>query len=78
MYKKVRRILAAAAVIFLVGLYIAAVIAALTGSGMSSALFKASIFCSVVIPAGVYGFLLIPRLAAERKKDKTEQDKEKE
>ena len=75
MYHKIRRILAAAAVIFLLGLYLAAFISAVTGSGISSVLFKASIFCSVVIPAGVYGFLLVLRAASERKSNKQPQKK---
>jgi len=78
MYHKSRRILAAAAVIFLGGLYLAAFISAVSGSGISSVLFKASIFCSVVIPAGVYGFLLVLRAATEHKSDKQLREKAQE
>ena len=73
MYQKIRRLLALAAVLFLAGLYLAAFLSAVFGSGLSSDLFKASIFCSVVIPAAVYGFLLILRLAAQHRETQTDQ-----
>ena len=74
MYQKIRRILAAAAVIFLISLYLVTFVSALLGGGLSSDLFKICIFCSAVIPAGIYGFLLILRLAVQRKDRKQTDD----
>lgn len=72
--KKLKRILALAAVVILVSLYAVTLVAAIISSPSSNALFKASIFCTVTIPIMMYGYLLIYRLV----KTKTADDRMKD
>ena len=63
---KLVRILALITAIFLVGLYIAAIIAALSSSPAADDWFKACIFLSVVLPVLLYGMALVGKSRARR------------
>lgn len=69
---KVKRILAMIGVILLVSLYLLTLVGALTASPNSYALFQASIYCTVVIPVLLYGYMLIYRLIKKKSDDKKE------
>jgi|GEM_PF-243402 len=76
MYNKIKRILALIGVIFLAGLYVLTFVSVLTGGSSSADLFKASIFCTVVIPSLIYGYMLIYKAwsSAGRKRDRGQQE----
>lgn len=59
---KLKRIFALIAVILLVSLYASTLIFAISGNPDANYLFKASIFCTVVIPVILYGYILIYRI----------------
>jgi len=63
---KLKRILALAAVILLLGLYAATFIFALGKSEHAGALFRASLVCTVLIPIFCYAMLLVFRLLKRR------------
>ncbi len=67
MYKIIRKIIAAAGVIILGGLYIAAFVSAFSSQGSSGDLFKACIFCTVLFPILLYGMGLVHRAVTGRK-----------
>ncbi len=75
---KLKRIFAVIAVLLLVGLYGSTLIFAISGSPETNYLFKASIFCTVVIPVFLYGYILIYKIFnhknPEDKPDTTEDD----
>lgn len=70
---KLVRIFALITVIFLAGLYVAAIIAALSSSPAAGDWFKACIFLSVILPVLLYGMALIGR---SRKPHDTEDEEE--
>lgn len=63
---KIRRIIALITVVFLAGIYIVTIIAALSSSPTAGDWFKACIFLSVVLPILLYGMLLIGKYSASR------------
>lgn len=65
--KKAKRILALTGVVLLVAMYAATLIFALTDSPHSFALFKASLYCTIVIPVLVYSGTMIFNNAARKK-----------
>ena len=65
-FMKLKRIFAVIAVILLVGLYVSTLIFALLGSPEANYLFKASIFCTVIIPVILYGYILIYKIFNHR------------
>ena len=67
------RILALLTVIFLAGLYVGAIIAALSNSPDAGDWFKACIFLSVVLPVLLYGIALIGRSRSQRFTDEEEE-----
>ncbi len=58
---KLKRLLALIGVIVLAAMYLSTVFFAVTDSPISGTFFKASIFCTVVIPVIIYGYGLIYR-----------------
>lgn len=67
--EKFKRILALTGVIFLVSLYIITFIAAIFTTPYSDSLFKASIFCTVLIPIILYAYILIYKLVKKKKSE---------
>lgn len=57
--KKTKQILAIAMIVFLVGLYIITLIAAITSTPATSGLFKASLFCTMVLPIMFYIYQMV-------------------
>ena len=54
-----KRIAAMTAALLLIGMYIATLVFALTGSPLSSKLFIASVICTFVVPIIIHLFLMI-------------------
>lgn len=75
--KKAKRILALTGVVLLVAMYAATLVFALTDSPHSFSLFKASIYCTIVIPVIFYSGTLIFNNASKRK-EWTVDEEEKE
>ena len=73
--KKVKRILAILAVVFLVSLIGINVYAAFTASPDSHALFQASLYSIVVIPIMIYAYILVYRLLKRYSEDKNHTEK---
>ena len=65
--KKAKRILALAGVVLFVAMYAATLVFALIDNPHSFPLFKASIYCTIVIPVIIYSGTLIFNNAARRK-----------
>ena len=63
---KLKRILALAAIIILVAMYLSTIVFALSDSPNADAMFKASIFCTVVIPILLYGYMMIYRFVIKK------------
>ena len=63
---KIKRIFAITAVILLVALYGSTVVFALSDSPNAIYLFKASIFCTVIIPVILYSYVLVYRIFAHK------------
>ena len=74
--KKAKRILALSGVVLLVAMYVATLIFALLDSPNSFALFKASVYCTIVIPVIVYSGTLIFNNAGRKKEWKIETEDE--
>ena len=72
--KKAKRILALSGVVLLVAMYVATLVFALMDSPNSFMLFKASIYCTIVIPVIVYSGTLIFNNAARKKEWKIESE----
>lgn len=73
--KKVKRVLAIIAVVFLVSLIGLNVYAAFTASPDSHALFQASLYSIVVIPVMIYAYILVYRLLKRNSEDNIHKDK---
>lgn len=67
---KIKRIFALIAVILLVALYGSTVVFALSDSPNATYLFKASIFCTVIIPVLLYSYILVYRIFGRKKEEK--------
>jgi hypothetical protein len=55
----IKRILAIIGIVVLVGMYLAALIAAIAGSGYSNAIFTAAIASTIAVPVIIHLFLMI-------------------
>ena len=64
-----KKIFALIAVILLVALYGSTVVFALSDSPNATYLFKASIFCTVIIPVILYSYVLVYRIFGHKKQD---------
>lgn len=69
--KNLKRIMAGAGALLLLGMYIATLIFALIDHPSSDMLFKASLICTVVIPVLLYGYTLVYKVT--RKNDESEE-----
>lgn len=70
--KKVKRILALIGVILLVSMYILTLVGALIAPEYSDALFKASIYCTFVVPFMLYAYMLVYRLLKKNSDNNSE------
>ena len=70
--KNTKRFFALAGDLFLLCIPVILVIGAFTASQDSAALFKASIFCAIVVPIMVYAYMLIYRLIKKNNKEQIE------
>lgn len=68
--KKTKRILALIGAVFLAALYLSTLIFALMKSELAVSLLKISVFCTIVIPVLLYGYILIYRVLNKSKEDK--------
>lgn len=66
---KHKRGLALFAALFLILLYAASIVFALIGSPLAQNLLMASLFCTIVVPAVLYGYMVVIR-AMQNKKEK--------
>ena len=66
---KIKKIFALIAVSLLVALYGSTVVFALSDSPNATYLFKASIFCTVIIPVILYSYVLVYRIFGHKKQD---------
>lgn len=64
--KKIKQILAVLGVIFLVGLYVMTLIAAITDQSQTMSLFKASVFATVIIPVLIWAYSFIYKLITRK------------
>ncbi len=62
MFEKIKRILALAGVVLLVGMYIATLVFALLDSPMAKDMLKASLVVSVFVPVMLFAFILVHRI----------------
>ena len=74
--KKAKRILALSGVVLLVAMYVATLVFALLDSPNSFVLFKASVYCTIVVPVIVYSGTLIFNNAGRKKEWKIDADEE--
>ncbi|MCI7262877.1 MAG: hypothetical protein SPF91_05145 [Clostridium sp.] len=68
---KQKRILALFAALLLVLLYAASIVFALIGSPFTQSLLMASLFCTIVIPAVLYGYLVVIRAMQHKNEEDT-------
>lgn len=73
--KKIKRILAIAGVVILVGLYVSTLVFALIGSELSTNLLKASVACTILLPIILYGYMLLYKLSKKNEENKDASDK---
>lgn len=57
--KNLKRFVALFGVVLLVSLYIVSLISAIFAKPYANGLFMASLFCTIVIPILIYGFLIV-------------------
>ena len=62
MHMKIKRIFAIIAVVLLVALYGSTIVFAMSDSPNAVYMFKASIFCTVIIPIILYSYILVYRI----------------
>ena len=62
-----KRLMAMAAVILLLLLYASTIIFALIDSPLAQSLLMASLFCTIVVPAVLYGYYVIIKYMKNRK-----------
>ena len=63
---KIKRIFAIIAVVLLVALYGSTIVFAMSDSPNAVYMFKASIFCTVIIPIILYSYILVYRVFGKR------------
>ena len=63
---KIKRIFAIIAVVLLVALYGSTIVFAMSDSPNAVYMFKASIFCTVIIPIILYSYILVYRIFGKR------------
>ena len=76
MHMKIKRIFAIIAVVLLVALYGSTIVFALSDSPDAVYMFKASIFCTVIIPIILYSYILVYRVFGKKKSDHSDDTKD--
>lgn len=71
---KHKRGLALFAAIFLFLLYAASIVFAVIGSPLAQSLLMTSFFCTIVVPAVLYGYMVLLRSMSNRSQDDTSSD----
>ncbi|WP_167956974.1 hypothetical protein [Anaerosporobacter faecicola] len=74
--QKSKRILAIIGIVFLVGLYVVTLISAIFATKTSASLFKASLFCTIVIPICLYVYMMLCRVFRKKDDNNDQQTKE--
>lgn len=69
--KKVRQILAVIGILLLVGLYAATLVLALTDDPNTMSAFRASIYCTVLVPVLIWAYTFIYKLLKDNYGDKS-------
>lgn len=72
--KKLQRILALAGILLLLAMYGSTLVFALSGSDNAAGCFKASLYCTIVVPVILYSHALVYRHLKNRKKDDMDND----
>ena len=70
---KYKRPLAIAAVVLILLLYVSTIVFALMDSPLAQSLLLASLFCTVVIPAVLYGYSVMIKYTKDKSKREKEQ-----
>ena len=73
-----RRILAIVALVLIACLYAATIVFALIDSPFAKSCLMAALFCTIVAPAVIYGFLVITRQISGNEKDSKDTQVEKQ
>lgn len=73
---KGKRIAAVIGIVVLVGMYLVTLVAAVTSSPSSPQLFKASLYCTMVVPVLLYGYQLIYRVLKKYREDREKRNEE--
>ena len=73
---KIKRIFAIIAVVLLVALYSSTIVFALSDNPNAVYMFKASIFCTVIIPIILYSYILVYRVFRKKESDHTDDAKD--
>lgn len=71
--KRIKQILALAAVVLLLGMYGATMVFAFMDSPGSDALFKASVTCTIMVPVLLYAYQLVYRYFGNKQKERMEE-----
>jgi dolichyl-phosphate-mannose--protein O-mannosyl transferase len=72
--KKIQRILAVIGILLLVSLYVATLVLALTDDPATMDLFRASIYCTVIVPVLIWAYSFIYKLLKNNYGDKKTED----
>ena len=75
--KKMKRILALAGAILLIGMYLIVLILGLTASPAAKDMLMAAVACTVIIPCLIYGMMLIANVLGNRQTSDREEDTQK-
>ena len=76
MHMKIKRIFAIIAVVLLVALYGSTIVFAMSDNPNAVYMFKASIFCTVIIPIILYSYILVYRVFGKKESDQTDDAKD--
>jgi dolichyl-phosphate-mannose--protein O-mannosyl transferase len=68
--KKIQRILAIIGALLLIGLYVVTLVLALTDDPATMDLFRASIYCTVIVPVLIWAYSFIYKLLKNNYGDK--------
>ncbi len=69
--KQIKRILALLGILLLTGVYIATIILALTDDPNSMNAFRASIYCTIIVPVLIWAYTFIYKLLKGNSNDST-------
>lgn len=69
-----RRILAIIGLAIIAGLYALTIICSLIGTPFARSCLMASLFCTIVVPAVIYGFLIITKQTLNDQQQAAEED----